>query len=153
MALRKLALPGAVLFTVGIGVMATMGQGTSLATIVAAHALMSIGVVMVNSPLNNHGLNSLDESVYAHGTSLMTTIQQVCGAGASALFIAIMTARSGSGSLGDIAAQAGGARAALQVATLTALTAVVMVPTATNRKNTTTPSGPQAQKSLTRTAI
>ena len=138
--LRTLALPGAILLTTGIGVMATMSQGTSLVTVVIAHVVMSLGVVMVNSPFNVHGLNSLDELVYSHGTSLMTTIQQVCGAAASALFIAIMTARAAAspGMAGMAAAEADGTQAALQVAAIAACAVIALVLVATGRKSVTT---------------
>ena len=88
---RPLVIPGALVFTTAMGVMATFGEGTQPWTIVTAHVLMSIGIVLVNTPMMNVGLGSLPIPLYSHGSAALTTFQQVAGAGATAGFVALLT--------------------------------------------------------------
>jgi DHA2 family lincomycin resistance protein-like MFS transporter len=88
---RPLVIPGALVFAAAMGVMATFGEGTQPWTIVTAHVLMSIGIVLVNTPMMNVGLGSLPIPLYSHGSAALTTFQQVAGAGATAGFVALLT--------------------------------------------------------------
>jgi MFS transporter, DHA2 family, lincomycin resistance protein len=88
---RPLVIPGTLVFVSAMGVMATFGQGTAVWTIVLAHVLMSIGIVLVNTPMMNVGLGSLPMPLYSHGSAALTTFQQVAGAGATAGLVALLT--------------------------------------------------------------
>ena len=88
---RPLVIPGALVFTLAMWVMSTFGSGTQPWTIVMAHVLMSVGIVLINTPMMNVGLGSLPIPLYSHGSAALTTFQQVAGAGATAGFVALLT--------------------------------------------------------------
>lgn len=88
---RPLVIPGTLVFAAGMGTMATFGTATQPWVIVTAHVLMSIGIVLINTPMMNVGLGSLPVPLYSHGSAALTTFQQVAGAGATAGFVALLT--------------------------------------------------------------
>ncbi|MCA1781086.1 MAG: MFS transporter [Intrasporangiaceae bacterium] len=92
---KPLVIPGAVVFTTAMWVMSTFGPGTAQWTIVTAHVLMSIGMVLINTPMMNVGLGSLPRPLYSHGSAALTTFQQVAGAGATAGLVALFTIDAG----------------------------------------------------------
>jgi DHA2 family lincomycin resistance protein-like MFS transporter len=79
---------------------------------------MSIGFAFLFGPLFTTSLGSVPPQFYSHGSALLGSIQQVAGAAGVALFVAIMTARSGAlATFGaePIHALAGGIRTAFLV--------------------------------------
>ena len=88
---RPLVIPGALVFTAAMWLMSTFGPATEPWTIVTAHVLMSVGIVLVNTPMMNVGLGSLPMPLYSHGSAALTTFQQVAGAAATAGFVALLT--------------------------------------------------------------
>src|SRR5690606_37379892 len=91
---RPLLVPGTVLVTVGIGMLAFLHPGTSVLYVLAAHILLSLGLSAVFTPLFSSALGVLRPHQYSHGSATINTVQQVAGAAGTALFIAIMTLRS-----------------------------------------------------------
>lgn len=88
---RPLVLPGSIVFTVAMWIMATFGEGTRPWTIVLAHVLMCVGIATINTPMLTFGLGSLRHELYSHGSAALTAFQQVAGAAATAGFVAVMT--------------------------------------------------------------
>lgn len=88
---RVLVIPGIVLMCVAIylfmGIEADWTQGR----IIFIHVIMMIGISLVMMPAQTTGLNQLPRSLYAHGTAILNTLQQVAGAIGVALFISIMS--------------------------------------------------------------
>nr|BFF19735.1 MDR family MFS transporter [Promicromonospora thailandica] len=91
---RPLLVPGTVLVTVGIGMLAFLHPGTSVFYVLGAHVLLSLGLSAVFTPLFSSALGVLKPHQYSHGSATINTVQQVAGAAGTALFIAIMTLRS-----------------------------------------------------------
>ncbi|WP_460888992.1 MDR family MFS transporter [Promicromonospora xylanilytica] len=93
---RPLLVPGTVLVTVGIGLLAFLHPGTSPFYVLGAHILLSLGLSAVFTPLFSSALGVLEPHQYSHGSATINTVQQVAGAAGIALFVAIMTLRSDS---------------------------------------------------------
>lgn len=87
---RYLVIPGAILFSAAIWVLSTFSATTPAWHIIAAHVIMAIGLPLINTPMMSAGLGSLDHTLTAFGSSAMTTFQQVSGAAATAVFVALM---------------------------------------------------------------
>src|SRR5690606_21206194 len=62
--------------------------------IIMIHVIMMIGISMVMMPAQTTGLNQLPRQLYAHGTAILNTLQQVAGAIGVALFISVMSSGS-----------------------------------------------------------
>lgn len=88
---RVLVIPGIVLMCVALylfmGIEADWTQGR----IVFIHVIMMTGMSLVMMPAQTTGLNQLPRHLYAHGTAILNTLQQVSGAIGVALFISIMS--------------------------------------------------------------
>lgn len=108
---RPLLIPGMVLFTVGMVLMATtMNEDTSAWGVVARHVLFSIGLGLSITPLMTTALGSLTDELYGHGSAAFNTLQQLGGALGTALLVMALN-------MGTMAAQNGGAAASEAVAT------------------------------------
>lgn len=91
---RPILVPGTVLVTLGIGMLAFLHPGISPLYVLGAHVLLSLGLSAVFTPLFSAALGVLKPHQYSHGSATINTVQQVAGAAGIALFIAIMTLRS-----------------------------------------------------------
>ena len=54
-------------------------------------AIRSLGIALVNMPLNTWSLNALDNSIIAHGTALNNTFRQVAGSLGTAILVTVMS--------------------------------------------------------------
>ncbi|NPC96587.1 DHA2 family efflux MFS transporter permease subunit [Nocardioides sp. zg-DK7169] len=88
---RPLVVPGAAISSVALWSMTTFGTGTSQGTVVAVHVLLSVGLALMLTPLMTSALGSLPQHLYAHGSAIVSTLQQVAGAAGTAIFITVMT--------------------------------------------------------------
>lgn len=70
---------------IGIDVATTTGY------IITIHCMLLVGISLVMMPTQTHGLNQLPKELYAHGTAIFSTLQQVAGAIGTALFISKMS--------------------------------------------------------------
>lgn len=110
-----LIVPGTVMVSVVCWGLTLLGEHTAVGWLLAAHLVLSIGLALVFTPLFTAGLGSLSPKLYAHGSALVGTVQQLAGAVGTALFVALLSWRSaGLMAAGDSieAATAGGIRAA-----------------------------------------
>ena len=71
--------------------MVLMDENTSLYYLAFVYTVRTIGLSMVNMPLNTWGLNSLDNRVMAHGTAIGNTFRQVAGSLGTAILITVMS--------------------------------------------------------------
>lgn len=94
---RKLVIPGALLFSTSIWLMSAFNSNTQAWQIAAAYILMTLGLPLINTPMMSLGLGSLGQELQAFGSSAMTTFQQVAGAAATALFVALLSLGAGQG--------------------------------------------------------
>ncbi|MBV7378706.1 MDR family MFS transporter [Maritimibacter dapengensis] len=110
---RKLVIPGAVAVATALWIMATFGTGTTIAMVLGAHIILSVGLAFLFTPLFTSSLGALPNDLYSHGSALIGTIQQVAGAAGIALFVSVMSLRSAAlmaGGTGEVEALAAGLR-------------------------------------------
>ena len=125
---RRLVVPGTTMVAAVGWWMATLGEGTPVAAIVAAHVVLSVGLALTFTPVFTAGLGALPSRLYAHGSAMVGTVQQVAGAAGAALFVALMSreaARLVAAGAPQVAATAGGVRAAFLVGAILSTLAVV----------------------------
>lgn len=88
---RVLAIPGlfvTALFTIP---MVVMDENTPLLWLAFVYTVRTIGLSLVNMPLNTWGLNALDNRVMAHGTAIGNTFRQVAGSLGTAVLVTVMS--------------------------------------------------------------
>ncbi len=141
---RVIVVPATSVLVVMLGLMGLSTASTALALLVVMHFLFSLSLSFVFTPTFTGGLNDLTPHQYSHGSALFGTLQQVAGAGGTALLISIMAARRAtltSGGVDAVRATQGGVQAALWAAGLLCLAAIVL---ATRIRTTPTRPAPEA---------
>lgn len=93
---RPLLLPGATIVSAVLWAMTLLGPDTAWVNILIGHILISIGLAALFTPLFTTSLSSVRPDLYSHGSAMVGSVQQVSGAAGVALFIAVMSARTGS---------------------------------------------------------
>lgn len=88
---RILVIPGTILIASGVWILTLVSSGTSAWLLAAAQTVLCIGLAATFTPLMTVSLSSLTPRLYAHGSAVLGTLQQVAGAAGTALFITIMT--------------------------------------------------------------
>ncbi len=88
---RILAIPGLALVTIFTIPLVMMGEETSLVFLAIIYCFRSVGLALVNMPLNTWGLNALHNNVIAHGTAIGNTFRQVAGSLGTAILITVMS--------------------------------------------------------------
>ncbi len=108
---RPLIIPGTVTVAAGAWSLLLLDQGTSPYQVMASHIAMCVGFALVFTPLFTSGLSSLPEQLYAHGSAVLASLQQVSGAAGTALFVTLMSigaaAAASQGASADSAASSG----------------------------------------------
>lgn len=123
-----LIVPAIIVVSAVLWAMTLLGVGTWWPYILAGHLIMSLGFAFLFGPLFTASLSSVPPQLYAHGSAVLGSIQQVAGAAGVALFVAIMTAQSaGLAAAGapDLEALAGGIRVAFMVGASISILAVI----------------------------
>jgi MFS transporter, DHA2 family, lincomycin resistance protein len=126
---RPLVVPGAVGVVVALGALSQIGAATLYAVILAAHLLLMVSLAALFTPAFTLGLGALPPQLYAHGSSLLGTSQQVAAAIGTAVSVTVLSSRATSlAADGATAAEAfvGGLRWAFGVSALLALGTVVL---------------------------
>ncbi|WP_205699139.1 DHA2 family efflux MFS transporter permease subunit [Conexibacter sp. SYSU D00693] len=88
---RPLVVPSTIVLGGSLLWMSTIDQSTSTAEIVVCYAVLGVSLALMFTPLMSAGLGALPMNLYAHGSAVFTTLQQVAGAAGTALFITILT--------------------------------------------------------------
>ncbi|HWV48039.1 MAG TPA: MFS transporter, partial [Microbacterium sp.] len=88
---RPVIVPGALTAALGQWLLATSGPQTELAFVVASHMTFALGMSMLMTPLMTTSLSALPKDLYAHGTVIANTMQQVCGALGTGLMVTVAT--------------------------------------------------------------
>lgn len=78
--------------------------------VVFAHVILMIGAPLAMSPSQTHGLNALPQQLSADGSSIMNTLQQICGAIATALATSLLGVGGAASSAAGAAKVASGTR-------------------------------------------
>ncbi|MGW4796097.1 MDR family MFS transporter [Nonomuraea sp. MG754425] len=91
---RVLVIPGA------IGIMLALAGYTQVSMtmpywqILALHALLSVSLAATFTPVFTLGLGAVPPRLYSHGSSILSTLQQVAAAFGTALVVTVMSARA-----------------------------------------------------------
>ncbi|GGJ58659.1 MDR family MFS transporter [Deinococcus roseus] len=126
-----LATPGAVLLAFSLWCFSRITPEVSVPVLLGLHILMSIGLAFLFTPVFTAGMSPLPARLYAHGSAILNTLQQVAGAAGTALLITIMSSETHrvltSGTVLHLA-QAAGVRQAFAAATTIALVVLLLSP-------------------------
>jgi DHA2 family lincomycin resistance protein-like MFS transporter len=127
---RFLIIPGAIITSTSLWIMATFGQNTPLWLVPAAHIIMSVGLALLFTPMFTLSLSAVPAKLYGHASAILGTMQQIAGAAGTALFVTLLTqvsvAQISQGS-SDTAAAAAGMHIAFLAGAIMSLIAVVLV--------------------------
>jgi EmrB/QacA subfamily drug resistance transporter len=91
---RALALFGLGLLSLSTVGFVFLSPTTSLAWLTVLYTVRMFSLSFVNMPITTWAMNSLDDSVMNHGTSVNNTLRQVAGSLGTAVLISISTARA-----------------------------------------------------------
>ncbi|MDI3329551.1 MAG: MDR family MFS transporter [Micrococcus sp.] len=107
---RPLAVPGMALMSLGFWLQfAFLDENATVGMVITFNVLFGIGMAAVMTPLMALALGSLPRDLYADGSAILNTLQQLAGAIGTALLVALL-------SLGAAAAASGGAAPDVAVA-------------------------------------
>jgi DHA2 family lincomycin resistance protein-like MFS transporter len=123
-----LVRPGAGLVSLVLFFLGTVTETTAWPLVLAAHMLVCAGLALLFTPLFTAGLGALPARLYAHGSAVLGSVQQVAGAAGTALFVALMSLRAASLSAEGLAAEpslAAGIRLAFQYGAALSLITIV----------------------------
>lgn len=123
---RTLVIPGALLFSASIWLMSTFSATTPIWYLVGTYMLMTFALPLINTPMMSLGLGSLGHELHAFGSSAMTTFQQVSGAAATALFVALLGIGSAAHGGTGVEAYMAGVHLAFLVAAFMSLGSIVV---------------------------
>jgi DHA2 family lincomycin resistance protein-like MFS transporter len=125
---RVLVVPGA------IGIMLSLAGFTQITMtmpywqLLALHALLSISLAATFTPVFTLGLGAVPPSLYSHGSSILSTLQQVAAAIGTALVVTVMSARSAAlraSGVTDLLADLGGMRLAFTIGAVLSVAVVI----------------------------
>jgi DHA2 family lincomycin resistance protein-like MFS transporter len=125
---QPLVLPGTVVLSAALWLLATVGPETSTALVVLFHVMVMSALALMLTPLMTSALGSLPADLYGHGSAVISTLQQVAGAAGTALFVTVLsrtTAAGLAGGAGTVTATADGVQAAFVWGGVISLVAVV----------------------------
>jgi DHA2 family lincomycin resistance protein-like MFS transporter len=123
-----LIAPGVAIISLMLWALTMVGTDTWFGFILVGYMIMSVGFALLFTPLFTVSLSSVPPPLYSHASAVLGSIQQVAGAAGVALFVAVMTSRTGAlATAGQAAleALAGGVRAAFLVGAVISLFAIV----------------------------
>lgn len=88
---RVLSLVGMSLLTVSTFAFAFLGDSIDLIYLTALYTVRMFSLTLVNMPITTWAMNSLDNSVINHGTSVNNTFRQVAGSLGTAVLVSVYT--------------------------------------------------------------
>lgn len=127
---RRLVIPAAISMTVWVFALSMLTSTTTpIGILLAMHVLLSLSLSFMFTPIFTTALGDLPPQLYADGSALVGTLQQVAGAAGSALLVTVMAERAKAlVAIGTdhIAAQLAGTHATFLLATVLAAVAVLL---------------------------
>jgi DHA2 family lincomycin resistance protein-like MFS transporter len=88
---RTLLVPGAIVVSAALWLLASFNQFTAPPMIIVAHVTLSVGLAFIFTPLFTLSLSSVPPQLYSHASATLGTIQQIAGAAGTALFVTVLT--------------------------------------------------------------
>lgn len=126
---RILSIVGTGVLTATSFVFAFFSTETSVAFLTVVYTIRLFSLSLVNMPITTWAMNSLDDKVLNHGTSVNNTLRQVAGSLGTAIVISVYTTVAGAneGAMGWVQANMLGIDIAFAVSGTLCLIAFVMV--------------------------
>ncbi|WP_449061136.1 MDR family MFS transporter [Planomonospora algeriensis] len=91
---RVLVVPGAIGIMIALAGFTQITMTTPYWLLLGLHALLMVGLAATFTPVFTLGLGALPPRLYSHGSSILSTLQQVAAAIGTALVITVMSARA-----------------------------------------------------------
>ena len=88
---RRLLVPGAIVVSAALWLLASFTQFTAPPMIIVAHVTLSIGLAFIFTPMFTLALSSVPPQLYSHASATLGTIQQIGGAAGTAVFVTVLT--------------------------------------------------------------
>ncbi|MCO7127223.1 DHA2 family efflux MFS transporter permease subunit [Sporolactobacillus shoreicorticis] len=89
--IRKLAVTGMGLLTLGTIPFVFLTMSTQLGTIIVLYAVRFLGISMVMMPMTTAGMNTLPDTLMSDGTAVTNTIRTIIGSIGTAILISVMS--------------------------------------------------------------
>lgn len=124
-----LVFPGALAVSGALWWMTSLGESSGPVRIIFIHLVLCVGIGFMMTPLFTTALGSLPREVYAHGSAILSTLQQLAGAAGTALFITLFTTGTADGAkegLSEVAAKVSGVHEAFVTGAFISLVAIVL---------------------------
>ena len=126
---RPIVIPGVAIISASLWAMTVLDESSAGALVIATHLGLSLGFGLMLTPLMTSALGSLKQSLYSHGSAIVSTVQQLAGAAGTALFITMLatqTAAQEDKGASETVAAASGVHAAVLVGAAISLLAIVL---------------------------
>ncbi|MEU8078745.1 MDR family MFS transporter [Catellatospora citrea] len=93
---RVLVIPGALAIAVALAGFTQVSMTMPYWQLLVLHGLLMVGLAATFTPVFTLGLGAVPPPLYAHGSSILGTLQQVAAAFGTALVVTVMSARADS---------------------------------------------------------
>ncbi|WP_245553663.1 MDR family MFS transporter [Demetria terragena] len=133
---RPLVIPGTVGVTLALAGFSQVSQTMPFWQLLGLHILLMLALACTFTPVFTIGLSTQPPHLYSHGSSILSTLQQVAAAFGTALVITVMSARSAAlaeGGASAIAAQLGGMKLAFGISAAISLVVIALALALPNR--------------------
>ncbi|GAA4051769.1 DHA2 family efflux MFS transporter permease subunit [Nonomuraea soli] len=91
---RVLVIPGAIGISLSLAGFTQISMTMPFWQLLGLHALLMISLAALFTPVFTLGLGAVPPHLYSHGSSILSTLQQVAAAFGTALVVTVMSARS-----------------------------------------------------------
>ncbi|ETK34806.1 MDR family MFS transporter [Microbispora sp. ATCC PTA-5024] len=125
---RVLVIPGAIGITLALAGFTQVTMTMPYWQLLGLHALLMVGLAATFTPVFTLGLGAVPPHLYSHGSSILSTLQQVAAAFGTALVITVMSARADalrSAGVAQVLANLDGMRLAFVIGAVLSLAVVV----------------------------
>ena len=93
---RMLVVPGAALMTAALVLLTRVSPTTPAWWLLSLHVLLSAGLALICTPVFTAGLADLPPHLYAHGSAVLGTLQQVAAPVGTAVVVTVLATRAAS---------------------------------------------------------
>lgn len=136
---RPLVIPGTVGVTLALAGFSQVSASMPYWQLIGLHILLMLALACTFTPVFTIGLSTQPPHLYSHGSSILSTLQQVAAAFGTALVITVLSARSttlAESGAGAVAAQLGGMKLAFGVSAAISLVVIALALVLPNRAAT-----------------
>lgn len=99
----RLVVPGAVVMAGTLALFTQMTPQTSPWLVLAAHVVLMVSLALIFTPVFTSGLSVLPPHLYAHGSAVLGSLQQVAAAAGTAVVVSVMAGRAATAAEGGAA--------------------------------------------------